>query len=130
MKPVPPGELKLYWGKVKEVLERLSSVSDGWIPEDVYAFLISGQATLYVNDGDWKGFCILQLVPDYSQKRLHVWIAQTTDDPKAYMAEVEMLARQIGASRITFDSPRKGWVRRAERLGFKPRMTRYEKELI
>jgi hypothetical protein len=126
---VAPSDISYHWKSVRPVLEKLQRVSDGWIAEDVYCFLMSGQATLYVNEGEWKGFAILQLVPNYSQKRLHCWVVQTTDDPKAYMEEVEAIARQTGAVKITFDSPRKGWAKRAQRLGFRPTMTRYEKEL-
>ena len=104
-------------------------MSDGWCPEDVYVFLISGQATLYIATEGWKGFAILQLLPNYSQKRLHCWIVQTSDDPALYVKDVEDIARGAGASKITFDSPRKGWAKRAERLGFKQTMIRYEKEL-
>lgn len=104
-------------------------LSDGWIPEDVYLSLRTGQAGLYVNDAEWKGFAILQLLPNYSSKRLHCWIVQTTDDPADYMEEVEEIARAAGAKVITFDSPRRGWEKRAERLGFRPTSTRYEKEI-
>ncbi len=107
----------------------MQSLSDGWIPEDIYCFLLSGQASLYISEEGWKGFAILQLLPNYAHKRLHVWVVQTTDDPAIYMAEIEKIARDSGAVKITFDSPRRGWTKRAERLGFNPTSTRYEKEL-
>lgn len=127
---VAPSEVKNHWGNIRPVLDRLYRMgSDGWIPEDVYAFLIGGHATLYVNDGEWRGFLIMQLLPNYAGKRLHIWIAYGFGDMEPYMDEVKSIAKQAGADRITFESARKGWGRRAEHFGFRPARTIYEMEV-
>jgi hypothetical protein len=126
---VPIERIGEFWPRIRPFLDQMAHLSDGWIAEDVYCYLKSGLATLYVAEGEWRGFAVLQLLPHYSSKRLHCWIVQTTDDPQIYMEEVEKIARQAGAHVITFDSPRKGWEKRAKRLGFRPTMIRYTKEL-
>jgi len=126
---VPPSDVASYWPAVRKELDRLSRRgTDGWIPEDVYLLLRTNAATLYVQDGV-EGFAILQLFPNYSGKRLHIWIACLKDDPLRFMDEIVALARQYGASKITYESPRAGWAKRAERLGFKAMATMYERRL-
>lgn len=127
MKVVPIHELPAVWPRIRAELEALSKHgSDGWISEDVYAIIVSGNATLYYNDEGWFGFAVLQVIPNYTGKRLHVWVAHIETDPKPYMERLRALARSVGASKITFSSARKGWERRAVRLGFKPSMMIYE----
>jgi hypothetical protein len=128
---VPITELASAWGRVREPLARLArkAATDGWIPEDVYTLCACNQATLYVNDGPWCGFAVLQLLPRYTQKRLHVWILHCEQKPEPFMQDLRELARSLGASVITFQSPRRGWNRRAEALGFKAVSTNYEQEV-
>jgi hypothetical protein len=124
---VLPTEIKTHWPRIKSALEKLCKIrTDGWIPEDVYAFLIGGHATLYVNEGEWRGFVILQLLPNYSGKRLHIWIAHGVGEVVSYMEEIRQIAKHAGADRITFESSRKGWEKRASRFGFKSVRTIYE----
>ena len=122
---VPPAEVKDYWPKIRPELEKMQG-TDGWIPEDVYMFLVGNHATLYVNDVEWQGFVILQLLPNYSEKRLHMWIAAGWGDMMAYRDEVIEIAKQAGAKRITFESPRKGWEKAGPKYGFEPKRTIYE----
>ena len=131
MKPVPIHEISQLWPRIRPALERIVERhgSDGWLPEDVYAIVCAGNATLYVNDGEWLGFCVLQVVPHYTQKRLHVWVLHLESDPEPFMGRLTDLARSCGAVKITFSTARKGWARRAARLGFKPAMQNYELEV-
>jgi GNAT superfamily N-acetyltransferase len=130
MRAVGSSEVHLYWARIKPEIDRLLRFgSDGYVTEDVFVFLRNGVATLYVNDGEWAGFAILQLLPNYYGKRLHCWIVQTTSDPKEYMDKLIAIAKSHGADRITFESPRKGWARRAERLGFTAARVVYERIL-
>lgn len=125
--PVSPSDIHLHWPKIRPKIERLLRFgTDGYVVEDVFTFLRNGVATLYA---DATGFAVLQLLPNYYGKRLHVWIVQTDADPKVYMERLDALAKSHGADRITFESPRKGWARRAERLGFKPSRVIYERKL-
>lgn len=125
LKIVLPSEVKDCWGNIRPELLKMGE-TDGWIPEDVYAFLIGGHATLYVNDGAWQGFVILQLLPNYSEKRLHIWIAAGWGDMLSYRDEVVEIAKQSGAKRITFESPRRAWEKAGPKYGFEPKRTIYE----
>lgn len=129
MRAVPVGEIKEHWQRIKYAVQDLTKYgTDGWIAEDVYAFLIGGHAVLYVADGV-DGFAILQLLPNYTEKRLHIWIVSLKDDPALFIEEIVDLGKQQGVKRITFESPRKGWGKRAGRLGFKAMRTVYERKL-
>lgn len=113
-------------------LERLATKcgTDGWIPEDVYAICAAGHAALYVNDGPWVGFAVLQVLPNYTGRRLHAWVVHCVVDPDQFIGRVRDIARAAGCQKITFSSPRKGWMRkRAERLGFAPTMVLFEQEV-
>jgi hypothetical protein len=131
MRPVDLRELPAIWPRIRPALEKIIARhgSDGWLPEDVYAIVCAGNATLYVNDGDWIGFCVLQVMPSYTQKRLHVWLLHLESDPEPFMGRLKQVARNCGASKITFSTARKGWERRAARLGFRPGMQNYEQEV-
>jgi hypothetical protein len=131
VKSVPITEVPKLWKDIRPHLEKIieRGGSDGWISEDVYAIICAGNATLYVNDGEWLGFCVVQLLPHYTTKKLHVWILHLESDPEPFMGRLKDLARQHGATRITFSTARKGWEKRAERLGFTPVMTLYTQEV-
>jgi hypothetical protein len=40
MKAVPPAGVKACWTKIRPELEKMSGLADGWLPEDVYVFLV------------------------------------------------------------------------------------------
>ena len=127
VKAIAIQDIKQEWTWIRPRLERLLGKikSDGWIIEDVYASLVTSHATLYAGDG---GFAVLQVFPHYTGKRLHVWILETVN-PERHLEALLTLAKEHGASRITFESPRKGWAKRAERLGFKAARVVYERLL-
>lgn len=130
MRPVALHEIPKLWPLIRPALDKLAlHGSDGWLPEDVYAIVCAGNATLYVNDGDWLGFCVLQVMPHYTTKKLHVWLLYLASDPAPFMDRLRAVARSCGATKITFATARKGWQRRAARLGFRPAMMNYEQEV-
>ena len=66
------------------------------------------------------GFVVLQPIGE----RLHVWaswstINDTTLFQQAFQ-EIQQIAKQGGKTKVTFNSERKGWERRARQMGFKP----------
>ena len=71
------------------------------------------------------GFVVLQPVGD----ALHVWASWSTinDQTLFYQAfqEIQALAKQGGKTKVTFNSERKGWERRARQMGFKPQTWEY-----
>lgn len=133
--PVAPDNLRRAWAFVRPALDSIER-SDGWIPEDVFMTLRSNGATLYMiydETGAQAGFFILRLLPDFDGTRVHVWILHAVDTEFDVMAEfsddLDKLARQAGARRITFSSPRNGWGKVGPRYGFKARETIYEREV-
>lgn len=114
---IHPANLRAVWPDVKRGLE--SMPDDDWIPEDVYHAVSAGGAALYVfNEGEsFAGFVVLRrLVAEFSgEVQCHIWLAYSESDRDAYSAAESFIkdsAKHMGASRITFSSPRKGWAKR------------------
>lgn len=89
---------------------------EDWIAEDVYHAIKSGESALYVARGG-VGFVVLRrLVAEFSGTiSCHVWLAYNAGSVAEYDAALRLyqqVARQMGASRITFESPRPGWAKR------------------
>lgn len=112
-----PAALRSIWDKVKEGLAQMPP--EDWIPEDVYWHIKTGQAALYVaTDGaEFGGFLVLQRreTEFTGLPILHVWLAYNAggaDVFEAGEATIRQAATQMGAHRITFGSPRRGWSRR------------------
>jgi len=134
---INPSDLHCVWESVREGLLKSASYSQGqWIPEDAYHTIKSNQASLYLwmVEGRIAGHIILQKKPANYGHCLHIWtlyvepeFGPLIDDN---MSQIDDLGRRLQCSRITFWSPRKAWDKRAERLGFHPAMTIYEKDLI
>lgn len=102
-----------YWAQIKPYVVDLCSYSD-ILPEDVYALLKYNHATLFIEE---DVFLILQELQDSNgDKKLHVYMSaalkNTTESLlHKYQEEVDELARNIGAKKITFDTDRKGFER-------------------
>lgn len=100
---------------IKPYVESLS-LQESWRAEDVYAECLYGHSVLYICT---DGFVILKEMKDaYSEeKELFIWIAQSmNDDPRRsmiheYSSELEQIAKQINAKKITFGSSRPGYER-------------------
>lgn len=131
---IDPKDLHHWWPMVEEGVLYVSQMGDGWRPEDVYAAVRYGHSTLHVvvNDGRCDGFFVLTPTRNRwtNLPELHVWIAYSNDDPEVFKAgqeEIERCANGMGASKIVFTSPRKGWERRLP--GYKPGLMLFEKRL-
>ena len=136
LSPVDPKTIAGAWPFVRAGCEKvLAKTNDRWIPEDVYMELRSGTAFLYmIEDGaDEIGFLVVRRVMDPDGPVLFVWIIYTepgalieSDKWKLVMAEVDGLARSIGAKRIRHYSSRSGF---EEIGGFILKMHIYEREV-
>lgn len=108
------------------------TTTDDWLPEDVYMLLKNGAATLYIGEddhGDYLGFIVLRLIPTFHGSKVEVWCAHSaTKAPlmRTYWPEIQTIAKQVGADKITFSSAREEWQTAAKRLGFAPKQTSYE----
>lgn len=133
MRYVPPESLVFEWEKVKTGLARVKQhSSEDWLPEDVYMSLKLNNSSLYIaedKDGEYLGFLILQILPMFHGKRLHVWCAYSNDDKpllRLFLRQMHELAKTAGASKITFTSPREEWMTVGKRGGFRPSQTTFE----
>lgn len=136
IRQVPPLELRQYWHAVKPGLEEAAGYSkDEWIVEDAYAAIQRGEMSLYfcTVDRAYAGSMLLMKRQDWKGPVLHIFslfvLPQYGRYIDAHMQYVDDLAKQHGCSRITFQSPRQGWERRAARLGFEPKTVIYSKEV-
>ena len=123
---INPADLHKVWFSIRQGLEVvLERTGEEYLPEDVYAAIKAGTAYLYVVD---NGFTVLvnSKAPYTNEPVLFIWIAyHATDEDLAdeFYAELKKMAKTIGASKITWNSPRR-WDRRA-----KAKLTAYCYEL-
>lgn len=103
------------WPRIRSGLDAvLAKCREDWIPEDVYHALKSGNAACYTNEA---GILIVtRPLNEFTQRpELHVWITHNEGAADVLEEGIEFLreqARHIGATRITFASPRLGWSKR------------------
>lgn len=123
---INPADLHKAWFSIRQGLEVvLERTGEEYLPEDVYSSIKSGASHLYLVDG---GFTVLiNSKNQYSNEPvLFIWIlySNTQDDlADEFYDELKKMAKHIGASKITWNSPRR-WDRRA-----KAKLTAYCYEL-
>lgn len=117
---VTPKQLRAWWPNVRASLDAvLAKAPEDWIAEDVYHAVKAGSAALYVGVGDagYLGCLVLtEREAEFSgEKSCHVWITHSMGDADVFTAGLGLVraaAKQMGAARITFGSPRLGWAKR------------------
>lgn len=119
---VNPAELRAHWPVISAALDSvIEATSPDWIKEDVYHQLASGKAAgrLIYDQGQYRSLFILtQPAEEFSGERcLHIWIAENaisgTDESFDFgLAAIKQIALQLGAPKLTLESPRKGWAKR------------------
>lgn len=121
---IPVNDLRAWWPSVREGLNKIKTSSpENWIPEDVYTDCFNQKAMLWVviDNQHFAGFFILQPM----DQDLHVWAAWTLNNDyqivESGLKYIKDMARQAGHKYVSFTSHRRGWQRRAEQLGFRPR---------
>lgn len=120
LKYIPPQELRSVWDEVKQGLWIVQKyTSEPWIPEDIYADLKYGNATLHI-EKNGGGFVVLQKQPQYDGVALHIWCAYSKGHQplETYIQEIEEMARSIGAKRLTLSSKR-NWAKYFEPVIYK-----------
>lgn len=114
---VNPLRLHDVWEWVRKGLEvtRRRSKSQ-WLPEDVYAAIKNGQASLFLIED--RGFIVLQEVAGASGKELFVWViwGQLRDIEAELFAWLRECKRKAGAVRVWWRSPRRWDARKDVRL--------------
>ena len=120
---IPKDNLRQHWEYIRHGLEIVRSKGHTeYIPEDVYCDCFEQRSMLFMGIIDHKpvGFVVLQPIGN----RLHVWAAWSliNDDTLFMQAfqEIQAIAKQGGKTKVTFNSERRGWERKARQMGFKP----------
>lgn len=118
---IQPHELRKNWPYLKQgLLKILEKSPEDWIPEDVYASVMSHKCNIWlaVENDQAIGFIVGYIKGD----DFHIWCAYgaLNGNIKQWFFDIEDIARKQ-CKRITFDSWRPAWVRVARELGFKPR---------
>ena len=125
---IPKDQLRQHWEYIRHGLEIVRSKGHTeYIPEDVYCDCFEQRSMLFMGIVDNKpvGFVVLQPIGN----RLHVWAAWSLlNDEALFMQafqEIQAIAKQGGKTKVTFNSERRGWERRARQMGFKPQTWEY-----
>lgn len=119
---VKPAELRAHWPVISAALDSvIAATSPDWIKEDVYLQIKLGRAIAHLiyERGEYRSLFILtEQQEEYSGERsLHIWIAENelSGTPESYEfgeTTIKNIARSNGATKLTIESPRKGWGRR------------------
>lgn len=117
---VKPGELRAHWPVISGALDSvIEATSPDWIKEDVFHRIKVGTAAAHLVYGQGKYQCMFILTREVEEfsgsPSLHIWIAHNAGDAESYDYGLEMIknaARSMGASRLTLESPRRGWAKR------------------
>lgn len=125
---IPKDQLRQHWDYIRHGLEIVRSKGHtDYIAEDVYCDCFEQRSMLFMGIVDNKpvGFVVLQPIGN----RLHVWAAWSLlNDEALFMQafqEIQQIARQGGKTKVTFNSERRGWERKARQMGFKPQTWEY-----
>ena len=125
---IPKDNLRQHWEYIRHGLEIVRSKGHTeYIPEDVYCDCYEQRSMLFMGIIDNKpvGFVVLQPIVN----RLHVWAAWSLINDEALFTqafqEIQQIARQGGKTKVTFNSERRGWERKARQMGFKPQTWEY-----
>jgi hypothetical protein len=134
---VEPKDISFEWDRVREGLLAIKpTTSDDWLPEDIYTAIKGGHCALHIGEdeeGNYLGFLVMQLIPSFHGQKLHIWCAYAaTKKPlmRMFFPQIQDIARQAKATKISFSSMRDEWERVSKRLlGFKQGQTSYEFDL-
>lgn len=125
---IPKDQLRQHWEYIRHGLEIVRSKGHtDYIAEDVYCDCYEQRSMLFMGIIDHKpvGFVVLQPIGN----RLHVWAAWSLiNDEALFMQafhEIQQIAKQGGKTKVTFNSERRGWERKARQMGFKPQTWEY-----
>ena len=124
--------IKEYWDHIRHALECvIEKTNPDWIPEDVYMACLLGQARVYLAP---DGVIVFKLLTDSvtNETSLFVWAAYSKEGDALikYYQDVDTIAEEFGASKISFASSRKGWHKAINKIpGWREAETIYEKRI-
>lgn len=111
-------DIKKVWNHVRQGLQTLCDNPDGMQPEDYYALIVFGRASLLL-DNSTGSFVIIQFfesqdAPGESCKVLKIMAAVGNGQKDArvtYLPELELIAQNEGCRWLEHDSTRKGFLK-------------------
>jgi len=113
-----PAGVRAKWGWISSGLSRvIDRAGSDFVPEDVYHEVMSGRSTVMVQHneaGDEVGFVVVNRVQYPHKAVLFVWAmyGEFEEQEELTLAQLDELARSIGASEVECRSRRKGWARK------------------
>ena len=130
---IDPCHIQRWWPLVRAGLVTIvEKTKPDWIPEDVYRALRNQTAALWLGyfGTMYVGFAVVneQQNPFNGDRTLMVWCTymRVSGYLDSFLRKVLSDAQESGFDVVTFQSPRRGWLRRLFSFGFKPRDTIYE----
>ena len=105
-----PANIEHHWYRLVPCLRTVQAKAPAeWTIPEVYQACRDSEAFLFLAP---EGFCILRPLAD-GHPTVQVWIAYAEGGGNLtrYEPEIERLAREIGATRLIFSSPRLGYRR-------------------
>jgi hypothetical protein len=110
---IPTHLIRQQWPVILPGLSQIKQQNgEDWLPEDVYASLVSGKSTLYLftkATGEFCGFAVLEIImmPYATNPWLNIWIGYATErDYGHYGVEVaKQVQAQAGLEKTVFSSP-------------------------
>lgn len=131
MGKLEPTDIRRVWPRIKPDVENLlRETGADFFPEHVFAKCLNGVAHLYTAS---EGWVVLepQRNPYTLDYEILVWLAygKGVNLIEMYQAQIDAIAREAGATRLVFYSPRRGFERVAPAFGWTPVTTMYEKKL-
>ena len=126
---IHPDNLGKVWPILREGVEKIRRrCGDSWLVEDMYLAIKQNHSTLHIGyiDGQYRGFLVLTPTVSFDGPVLHIWgLYSNGGDGLDLLYDgiehIKQFASKMNAKRITFHSPRKGWEKYGEKLGFKLR---------
>ncbi|WP_175658225.1 hypothetical protein [Burkholderia vietnamiensis] len=156
---IDKSEVRKYWHVIRPGLEYMVKEqrnADGWIPEEIFGYLTSGNATLAftsimrgedkglrytTRDAailDSSGFVVLQKTNGFNGSALHIWIAVSNDTTnkadagsimRIFDVDLIEMAKAVECQAITFSSNQDWWEKIAPRFDFEKVETKWRKEV-
>lgn len=116
MKTLTVANIREHWSWVRPGLAEIARENDAaWLPEDIYASIRAGSASLLLAEGDTSGFLVAKVYTEaYEGAKVFYIIAcfhPAENAQQLYGKAVDAMAEELGCAFVEFDSRRKGFER-------------------
>jgi len=126
LKWIKPSNIREIWPTIKPGIDIIEGKTDTWIAEQLYHLILTGSVSLhiYYEDKKYTGFIITQQYEFCGEKTLHIFAAYSKGNDFDILKEntetIKEWGRNIEATKITFSTRRKGWLKVGPKLGYQP----------